>query len=209
VTDIPTKNAPYIALSYKWGKSNNVTTTKSTLDDHKKGIMFHKLPKTIRDATMVARQLEVKYLWVDAICIVQDDASDWEQEAAKMGTIYMHSYCTIAAHAADNADDGFLEQALSEPKAARLGGLMITQGSNKKLHIEESGLSSRGWVLQERLLSQRTVHFASGGAIYTESGTGFHFIQDNFDKNYRYASKWPGIRDMLQQLIHVENKADE
>jgi hypothetical protein len=64
--------------------------------------------------------------------------------AGKMGDIYMHSYCTIAAHAAQHADHGFLEQALATPRMVQIGQFRITQGSNKKLHIEESDLSSRG-----------------------------------------------------------------
>ena len=203
---LPPRNIPYIALSYRWGNTNKLTTTIKTLQDHKRCISFSEMPRTLQDAVIVTRRLGLRFLWVDALCIVQDDKSDWLQEAGNMGNIYMHSYCTIAAHAAQHADHGFLEQALATPRMVQVGQLLITQGSDKKLHIEESDLSKRGWVLQERLLSPRIVHFANDGAIYFESGAGFHLVQDRFDATHNHHLRSPGIRSMVQHLIRGDQE---
>ncbi|KAI8956217.1 hypothetical protein F4801DRAFT_5778 [Xylaria longipes] len=83
--------APYLTLSYCWGTSGkNLKTTKSNLHSMKKGIEWGCIPKTIQDAMTFARALGVRYLWVDALCIVQhespgDQGSDWDTEAVRMG----------------------------------------------------------------------------------------------------------------------------
>ena len=87
----------YIALSHCWGKSPRVTTTKATLDAHKQGIDLANLPATFQDAVKITRQFDIRYLWIDSLCITQDDEKDWEREAAQMGKIYANSYLTIAA----------------------------------------------------------------------------------------------------------------
>lgn len=69
----------YIALSYCWGKCGNLVTTKATLKDRKEGIPWDSMPQTFRDAAEISRKLEIRYLWIDALCIIQDDASDWER----------------------------------------------------------------------------------------------------------------------------------
>src|SRR5579859_4869443 len=60
----------WIALSYCWGQSNNYVTTTRTLEDHLRQIPFGSLPRTIRDAIRVTRSLGIRYLWVDALCII-------------------------------------------------------------------------------------------------------------------------------------------
>src|SRR5256885_2469339 len=95
------------------GNTNKLTTTITPPQDRMRCISFSEMPRTLQDAVIVTCRLGLRFLWVDALCIVQDDKSDWLQEAGKIGDIYMHSYCTIAAHAAQHADHGFLEQALA------------------------------------------------------------------------------------------------
>jgi hypothetical protein len=53
--------------------------------------------KTFRDAITVARRLEVRYLWIDCVCIIQDDKRDWQKQAAKMCDVYSQSSLTLAA----------------------------------------------------------------------------------------------------------------
>ena len=65
--------AKYVALSHCWGGKSQVQTTRASFEDHKRGISLHKLSKTIRDAIWVARKLEIRYLWIDSLCIIQDD----------------------------------------------------------------------------------------------------------------------------------------
>jgi hypothetical protein len=67
------KCVPYIALSHCWGSGQHLTTTKATLKDRKKKIYLDHVPRTFQDAFTVASRLEVRYIWVDSLCIIQDD----------------------------------------------------------------------------------------------------------------------------------------
>ncbi|CCC12101.1 unnamed protein product [Sordaria macrospora k-hell] len=101
---------PYIALSYCWGTSKTVTTVSSNYRAHKEqGFLISSLPQTLQDAIAVTRRLNQRYLWIDALCIIQDDLSDWEVESAQMATVYRNAYLTIAAGTAASSDEGFLQ----------------------------------------------------------------------------------------------------
>lgn len=92
----------YIALSHCWGGGQPLKTTKENISSMKTGIPWAKLPNTFQDAITVTRRLGLRYLWIDSLCIVQDDAQDWEREAANMAVIFESAYLTIAATAATN-----------------------------------------------------------------------------------------------------------
>jgi hypothetical protein len=96
--------AEYIALSHCWGgKEDVLTTTTANLQDHKKTIAWSRLPDTFRDAITITQGLGIQYLWIDSLCIVQDDLLDWETAAASMADVYENSYLTIAATLATNS----------------------------------------------------------------------------------------------------------
>jgi hypothetical protein len=99
---------PYFALSHCWGTSLHLTTTKSTIEERKRVIPWHSIPKTFQDAIKVTRRLGHQFLWIDSLCIIQDDAQDWEEESAKMGSIYQHAFIVLAATRAPNGDVGCL-----------------------------------------------------------------------------------------------------
>lgn len=129
--------------------------------------MLNSLPKTFRDAIIVTRALNIRYLWIDALCIVQDESEDWQEQSAAMGGIHSNAHFTIAAHAAEDADDGFLEKSLSEPQTLRFGvgteqEYTLRTPADFHVDVERSQLSRRGWVLQERYLSSRILHFTRG-----------------------------------------------
>ncbi|KAK9782648.1 putative Heterokaryon incompatibility domain-containing protein [Seiridium cardinale] len=71
------------------------------------------LPATIRDVIELTRHLGVRYLWVDALCIVQDDTQDWIHESAQMATVYAHAFLTISASSVANSRHSFLHQSRS------------------------------------------------------------------------------------------------
>lgn len=98
-------NGKYITLSYCWGPSKPLSTTRATLASHLAGINFEELSKTYQDAVTLSRRYGIRYLWIDALCIVQDNRQDWEREAPRMGMYYGNSYLTIAA---SNAGDSTL-----------------------------------------------------------------------------------------------------
>jgi hypothetical protein len=95
-----------MTLSHCWGKAEFLKLTKSTLGHVKTGFKREELPKTFRDAVDITRVFDVRHLWIDALCIVQDSAEDWNRESAEMMNVYEHSYCNIAATGAFNSEQG-------------------------------------------------------------------------------------------------------
>jgi hypothetical protein len=106
------QHGQYIALSHCWGSSQNFITTRSTISAMKRGFKLDEAPATFRDAILVTRALRQRYLWIDSLCIIQGDASDWAQESSKMANVYSNSYFTIAALNAYDDTKGFLRRAL-------------------------------------------------------------------------------------------------
>lgn len=138
----------YIALSHRWGARSGITLSKGNKADliHK-GLRMEDLPPTFRDSVHFVRSLGYSYLWVDSLCIVQDDSEDWKQEAQRMSIIFDKATLTIAAM--DGGDS--------------YSGLLLNQTSEKDVGT----LDSRAWVCQERMMTPRTVLF-SGGEISWE-----------------------------------------
>ncbi|KAH6957788.1 heterokaryon incompatibility protein-domain-containing protein [Ilyonectria sp. MPI-CAGE-AT-0026] len=98
----------WAALSHCWGKPENrpLTTTRANLRKHLSMIEFASLPKTFQDAVLLARALGIRYLWIDSLCIIQDDKNDWKSESNKMGAIYQNAAITFAAADAQDSTEG-------------------------------------------------------------------------------------------------------
>ncbi|ORY09855.1 heterokaryon incompatibility protein-domain-containing protein [Clohesyomyces aquaticus] len=101
-------NLGYCVLSYCWGKTQPMILTKETSGTLMEGVHIPDLAKTIWDAVLVCKQLNVQYLWVDALCIFQDDGADQAKEIAKMAEYYQNGILTISAACAKSCTDGFL-----------------------------------------------------------------------------------------------------
>lgn len=175
----------YITLSHCWGEGNILTTKKQNLKRHKENIDFKLLPKTFQDSIDITRHLGIRYLWIDSLCIIQDDPDDWAEESSKMAYIYQSSYLTITATAAKNDSEGLFKprevntfcieisgpQSSGQPTTlrARRGRkhncLQIMDTDNYRNEDSEP-LMERAWVYQERLLSRRLLHFASDEMIW-------------------------------------------
>ena len=177
----------YTALSHCWGSEGHYTTTRSSISARKEGIRFDELPKTFQDAVVITRALNVRYLWIDSICICEVDDEDWERESAKMAAVYSNSYLTIAAsHAKDNSVGCFNFRAprkyIRIPFTSKSGidgqvlafllPLEKAAHSNFYLDLETEALTGRAWALQERILAHRTLHYAAD-QIYFECNEGF------------------------------------
>ena len=131
------------------------------------------ISKNFQDAIEVVRKLEFKYLWIDALCIIQDSKSDWENESAKMNDVYECSYLTIVATAAATSDAGFLDRArlsaVTLPYRDDVdptidGKFLVTRtvtGRDPWNPVDKAAWNTRGWTYQERLLSRRLLHFTS------------------------------------------------
>ena len=89
----------YLALSHCWGTASGgqvPKTTKASLADRLAGIDWDELSKTFHDALEITRGLCMQYIWIDSLCIIQDDEADFQIECAKMGQVYSNAVCTIA-----------------------------------------------------------------------------------------------------------------
>ena len=88
---------PYMTLSHRWGNVHPCKTITTNLSERFCEIKMKELPKTFQHAVIITRRLGIRFLWIDSLCIVQDDPYDWEIEASKMASIYSGSYLTIMA----------------------------------------------------------------------------------------------------------------
>ncbi|GKU05577.1 heterokaryon incompatibility protein [Fusarium langsethiae] len=99
----------YCALSYRWGRpEETLRTTDGNINNMLGGIELSSLPKLLQDAVTLTHQLNVPYLWIDALCIIQENKQDWEAEAPKMGEYYKNAVLTIAASLANQVSQHIL-----------------------------------------------------------------------------------------------------
>jgi hypothetical protein len=196
----------YVSLSYCWGASSmrSYITTKSNFDGKIRLVKHTDMPQTIQDAFRICRELEFRYIWVDAICIIQDSKADWHSEASKMGWIYRNSHLTISADLSDNVELGCFNNH-SLPQTINLEALVriihcLGDGRTSSLFFylptvnpvveqifEGSLLSERGWAFQERVLSPRILHYTNLQLIWEcreayETEDGLRMFNHNWEK---------------------------
>jgi Heterokaryon incompatibility protein (HET) len=163
--------ARYATLSYCWGGPQPFTLTLETMESKQQGISISETPATFRDAICVTRRLNIRYLWIDALCIIQDSEVDKAVEMATMDQVYHNATVTIAAANVEGCSESFLATWVprSYPEPFRLakinfpcadgetGNVFVEYGRGYWPHLEP--LSKRGWALQERLVSPRVLTF--------------------------------------------------
>jgi hypothetical protein len=199
---------PYIALSHCWGHRPFLRTLSGSLDAHRSEIVWARLPQTFQDAVEFTRRLGIRYLWIDSLCIVQDDQLDWRREAAKMASVYQGATLVISAAKSEGAygglyaqlpdkhrtytvrfpgqsgndddeedDPSFSDDDDNDPPAKDTNPPQPNKDQPQQIHLRPS-LShphrllspyhaatstlptfTRGWILQERFLSPRLLHF--------------------------------------------------
>jgi hypothetical protein len=168
---IPASDVPpsrYITLSHCWGKLPIPTLKSSNFEAMTRDIAIAKLPKTFQDAITITRRLNIRYLWIDSLCIVQDSVDDWQSESVKMRDVYSNSFLNIAAAAAPDGRTGcFLDRnaLLAGPCRATVRTLhgRLCDLVSQTLWVNgmaKTPLSQRSWVVQERLLAPRVLYFA-------------------------------------------------
>ena len=159
----------YVCLSHCWGTEHGLLkTTNDTLLSRKRGILESELPKTFLDAVIFTRRLRIRYLWIDSLCIIQDDDHDWQREASNMQSVYRHSYLTLAASKSGGPGEGLFSIAPEEFKLRKIP-FKSNRGIRNMVSVRHSithlgsrdqfPLLKRGWVFQERVLSGRVLHF--------------------------------------------------
>jgi hypothetical protein len=183
----------YICLSYCWGKDTFISTTRENIEDHKKEIPFAMLPPTFQDAIEVTRRLGVRYLWIDALCIVQDDRQDWEGESGKMADVYHNSFITIAATSADSPKTGcFSASPTSRLELGSVYAQLIHHFPNSPIDDGSSRfpLLTRAWAYQERMLAPRVIHLGREELVWEcfsihhcECGAGQRHLKGEVSKS--------------------------
>lgn len=172
----------YAALSYCWGDAKlypPLRTTTATLQKRFEGIGVDEMPATIWDAVQVTRRLGMRYLWIDALCIIQEDSADWEKESATMAQVYGRAYITIAAVRAPHSHAGFLDSPpgsrgvdviplIEGRPATELAIIVVPIGDFDwgQEDISNSVWNSRAWTFQEHRISRRVLYF--GQFLYFE-----------------------------------------
>ena len=185
--NLDTPHGHYVTLSHCWGKKGNqFSLHTSNIDDFRAtGIPLKELPKTFKDSIDLARRLgsDVKYIWIDSLCIIQGDEADWLHESTQMYQVYRNSYCNLSATAAPDSSHGLyverdpqllwgedvdlntedLLRAGSKRKASDLETVIqrcsIVDPTLWDRKVETAPVNKRAWVLQERLLAPRILHF--------------------------------------------------
>ncbi|PVH75530.1 HET-domain-containing protein, partial [Cadophora sp. DSE1049] len=156
----------YAALSYCWGADQPNALKSSTYAHYMEAIDVAIIPWSINDAIISSRRLGLTYLWVDSLCILQDNDVDKTKEIGKMAGIYANAYVTISAAVASTCDDGFLQKrTIGEPERFRLpfhlpdgqiGNIFVYGLGQINARISEL-IARRAWILQERFMSRRTL----------------------------------------------------
>lgn len=169
-------NFRYLALSYRWGRSKTLLNTKDISADleTEAGLLkrLEEVPKTIKDAMNLVRDLGERYLWVDSLCIIQDDPEDKANQITAMDVVYSSAVLTIAATSGDNADAGLAGGLTNLRNFTQLvenvqGLSLANRPTTFDKQIDESPWNTRAWTFQERILSSRVLYIADQRCFFT------------------------------------------
>lgn len=163
----------YCTLTYRWGKGPPDCMLRTEFTGERESSL-ESLPRTFKDAIIIARALKIRFIWIDAMCIIQPSAhrnfTDWNAEGPRMWLVYQNAICNIAATCSSDPNDGFLSRvgtdnmaSCSIPRQTEDGEIqpifMKSTGDEFRESVVLSKLNRRGWVAQERLLSRIILHF--------------------------------------------------
>ncbi|EKG20123.1 Heterokaryon incompatibility [Macrophomina phaseolina MS6] len=182
---------PYATLSHCWGHSQTLRLVQDNIEGFARGIPLKTLPKTFEEAVIVARRLDLRYLWIDSLCILQDSPEDWRHESAQMRNIYLHGALNIAATSATSDAAGLSSRRhpartrhlrvtitwspYTQPDLAAHappGPYYLSAADLWDREVEAGPLNARGWVLQERALAPRILHFGRS-QLYWQCNAAF------------------------------------
>jgi len=174
----------YVALSHCWGRaSDHLQTTLDNLDEHTAKIDIASLSRTFQDAVAICQRLGVAYLWIDSLCIVQDDHEGKAAEIERMESIFQGATLTISAMSARDGRGGcwiprerVFEIPINATQSVKLAfrrvrepstehAAFLTEFADEFLRTEYP-LSTRKWALQERVLSRRVIHFTDSELVW-------------------------------------------
>ncbi|KAI2780455.1 HET-domain-containing protein [Daldinia loculata] len=193
------KRCGYVALSYVWGDTPTILCSgdknqetipilvtprenikyvkadKSLSESGTKSRLAGRIPRTVRDAMEFTRRIGMRYLWVDTLCIIQDDHKDRDRLIARMGDIYNSATVTIIAAAGRNSDAGLSGISPRAGRPIKPVPISTSDGAVLNLSVCLSSLceevrretwNTRGWTFQEQSLSQRCLYFTADEVFF-------------------------------------------
>lgn len=173
----------YACLSYCWGSNGQESmTTTANLDKYRHKIPWQELPSTISDAIKLCYRLGFQYLWVDSLCIVQNDEQDWLREASNMAGVYSKSALTLAVPLCDDASESFLQKRLLNTKqwsdghygCARVPFTDLSTGDKREMYLWDnnffkgSRFLDNGWYDIRSFLDQTSGKWFSRAWTFQE-----------------------------------------
>ncbi len=198
----PDEVGEYMALSYCWGGGQQVVTTRANIHDMKKRITLSSLPLTLQDAVRVTRKMGHRYLWIDALCIVQDSHEDKGREIQRMGSIYKNASLTISAATASAVSQGFLGRRpkplpsckwqLDIPGHGPHTIFISTRPGTIQDYRPYDPLDDRGWTLQESLLSPRLLVFSEQEPLWHCQAARFKKAEGGYLDYWDWREPLPG-----------------
>ncbi|KAK5559297.1 hypothetical protein LTR46_002339 [Exophiala xenobiotica] len=167
----------YVALSYVWGGANPPKLIKSQLVSYSTPGALEELvpsmPHTIQDLFTFTKNMGLRYLWFDSLCLVQDDPVDLLRGIMNMELVYESSYVTLIAADTASANTGIpgvggalSRSRLTQDRQLLKPGLEIMRVHSVDRHLRRSRWNTRGWTLQEYYLSRRTITFVNNQTYF-------------------------------------------
>ncbi|KAL9035464.1 MAG: hypothetical protein Q9214_006570, partial [Letrouitia sp. 1 TL-2023] len=216
---LETNRAPaqYVALSHCWGswqgrsRYKHARLLEANYRDFLDAIRLQDVPPTFKDAIIAVRSLRLRYLWIDALCIIQDSKSDWAEQSGQMYDIYESSYLTIVATKAQSSGDGFLSRPHKpvvtvpyndENDPTVEGQFYLSRFGEPRSSwnsVDAVSWNTRGWTFQERLLSKRLLHFSANG-LYWECRTTDRSELNHSGRDSYNRTKWL-LGDNFEDLL--------
>lgn len=149
----------YTSLSHSWGTEKFLTLRKANYAQFRESVSVPSLSQTFQDAISATIQLGYQHVWIDSLCIIQDDAQDWEYESKRMADVYRNAICNLSASGFSSGVNGFLmDKRLNNPVPPRVT-LKTAQGKRYWLTVRRpkdalvgGTLFNRAWVMQEQVL---------------------------------------------------------
>lgn len=213
---------PYVTLSHCWGALKLLKLTTKNMKGFQAGMPLGVLCKTFQDAVYITLQLGFHYLWIDSMCIIQDNPEDWRFESRLMSRVYGLSSVNIAATSAPDGDTGcFFDR---DPNHASQHRVKAIENEREVVYdcVEDgmydacllsTPLAHRAWVIQERLLAPRTLHFSSTQVFWEcNESTACETFPVQFPAELSYGDfhlqKQPVTRSLWSKIVQLYTRCD-
>ena len=167
--DTTSRLETYITLSYCWGSKRPLRLLKSNLAKFVVHIAWESLPQVFKDAVVATSYLGIGFLWIDALCIIQDSQEDWYEQSTKMSEVYQNAWCNLSALDTEDSTEAMISPRIAKDHAPIFLYSECEDGPPQRYNliqsdwwtqgVERAAVNRRAWVLQERLLARRILHF--------------------------------------------------